>query len=214
MLHRACILPVVRELVPACVPQHVRMYRERKLRPVPCPPEHLAIAGRRHRGVPFTVEHVTGSRLLSQQPTQRSNFRTAKRMYARRSIFHPPHVQEPVVKINLIPSQSTQLTRTQQSREHLAIHAAELAVKPCLQFLRRYRRSLLLRLEHAHRSAVENHVQRPPRLGSRGSLNLRIGISSKFNLRSEARGGRRSSRGRASTSPAPPRRRARRGTGR
>jgi hypothetical protein len=32
-------------------------------------------------------------------------------------------------------------------------------------------------LEHAHRSAVENHVHRPPRLGSRRSLNLRIGIS-------------------------------------
>src|SRR6266550_1063352 len=44
--------------------------------------------------------------------------------------------------------------------------------------LRRYRRSLLLRLEHAHRSAVENHVHRPPRLGSRRSLNLRIGIRS------------------------------------
>src|SRR5262249_42714972 len=27
-----------------------------------------------------------------------------------------------------------------------------------------------------HRSAVENHVHRPPRLGSRRSLNLRIGI--------------------------------------
>jgi hypothetical protein len=31
---------------------------------------------------------------------------------------------------------------------------------------------LLLRLEHAHRSAVENHVHRPPRLGSRRSLKL------------------------------------------
>src|SRR6266704_2278630 len=37
--------------------------------------------------------------------------------------------------------------------------------------------SWLLRLEHAHRSAVENHVHRPPRLGSRRSLNLRIGIN-------------------------------------
>jgi hypothetical protein len=32
-------------------------------------------------------------------------------------------------------------------------------------------------LEHAHQSTVENHVHRPPRLGSRRSLNLRIGIS-------------------------------------
>src|ERR1700745_3614253 len=60
---------------------------------------------------------------------------------------------------------------------HIRIHAAELVVEPNFQILRRYRRSLLLRLEHAHRSAVENHVHRPPRLGSRRSLNLRIGIS-------------------------------------
>src|SRR5499425_1887276 len=52
-----------------------------------------------------------------------------------------------------------------------------LVVEPNIQILRRYRRSLLLRLEHAHRSAVEDHVHRPPRLGSRRSLNLRIGIS-------------------------------------
>src|SRR5262245_35899750 len=67
--------------------------------------------------------------------------------------------------------------RTQRPRKYLAIHAAELVVEPNFQILRRHRRSLLLRLEHAHRSAVENHVHRPPRLGSRRSLNLRIGIS-------------------------------------
>src|SRR5262249_17522044 len=59
-------------------------------------------------------------------------------------------------------------------KKYLAIHAEELVVEPNFQILRRYRRSLLLRLEHAHRSAVENHVHRPPRLGSRRSLNLRI----------------------------------------
>src|SRR5262249_53487775 len=67
--------------------------------------------------------------------------------------------------------------RTQQPRKYLAVHAAELAVEPNFQILRRHRRSLLLRLEHAHRSAVENHVHRAPRLGSRRSPNLRIGIS-------------------------------------
>jgi hypothetical protein len=36
---------------------------------------------------------------------------------------------------------------------------------------------LLLRLEHAHRSALEDHVHRAPRLGERGLLNVRIGIS-------------------------------------
>src|SRR5262249_54346625 len=68
-------------------------------------------------------------------------------------------------------------TRTQRPRKYLAIHAAELAVEPNFQILRRHRRSLLLRLEHAHRSAVENHVHRAPRLGSRRSFNLRIGIN-------------------------------------
>src|SRR5215469_13008608 len=67
--------------------------------------------------------------------------------------------------------------RAQRPRKYLAVHATELAVEPNFQILRRYRRSLLLRLEHAHRSAVENHVHRPPRLGSRRSLNLRIGIT-------------------------------------
>jgi hypothetical protein len=32
-------------------------------------------------------------------------------------------------------------------------------------------------MEHAHQSALENHVHRPPRLGRHRSLNLRIGIS-------------------------------------
>jgi ParB/Sulfiredoxin domain len=35
---------------------------------------------------------------------------------------------------------------------------------------------LLLRLEHAPRSALEDHVHRAPRLGERGLLNVRIGI--------------------------------------
>src|SRR5690242_12642797 len=67
--------------------------------------------------------------------------------------------------------------RTQWPGKHLAVHAAESALKSDLQILRRYRRSLLLRLEHPHRSALENHVNRSPRLGSHGLLNVRIGMS-------------------------------------
>src|SRR5687767_14691007 len=69
------------------------------------------------------------------------------------------------------------LARTQQPRKHLAVHPSELAIKPNLQILRRYRRSLLLRLEHPRRSTVENHVHRPARLGNRTSANMRIGIT-------------------------------------
>jgi len=52
------------------------------------------------------------------------------------------------------------------------VHAAELAVEPNFQILRRYRRPLLLRLDHAHRQ-----VHHAPQLDSRRALNLRIGIT-------------------------------------
>ncbi len=42
---------------------------------------------------------------------------------------------------------------------------AQLAIEPRLQLPRRYRRPLLRRLEQAHRSALENHVDRTPRMG-------------------------------------------------
>jgi hypothetical protein len=41
--------------------------------------------------------------------------------------------------------------RAPEPGKHLAVHRAELVVKPDLQILRRYRRLLLLRLEHTHR---------------------------------------------------------------
>src|SRR6516164_3072337 len=67
-------------------------------------------------------------------------------------------------------------TRTQRPGKHLAVHASELVVKPDFQILRRYRRPLLLCLEHTHRPALEDYVHRATRLGSSRSLNLRIGI--------------------------------------
>src|SRR5262245_65370442 len=68
-------------------------------------------------------------------------------------------------------------TRTQRPGKHLAVHASELVVKPDFQILPRYRRPLLLRLEHTHRPALEDYVHRATRLGSSRSLNLRIGIT-------------------------------------
>src|SRR5215467_12092553 len=49
-------------------------------------------------------------------------------------------------------------------------------LSPDFQILRRYRRPLLLRLEHTHRPTLEDYVHRATRLGSSRSLNLRIGI--------------------------------------
>src|SRR5262249_46525810 len=68
-------------------------------------------------------------------------------------------------------------TRTQRPGKHLAVRASELVVKPDFQILRRYRRPLLLRLEHTHRPTLEDYVHRATRLGSSRSLNMRIGIN-------------------------------------
>src|SRR5262245_6292596 len=67
-------------------------------------------------------------------------------------------------------------TRTQRPGKHLAVRASELVVEPDFQILRRYRRPLLLRLEHTHRPTLEDYVHRATRLGSSRSLNMRIGI--------------------------------------
>src|SRR5262249_16321399 len=68
-------------------------------------------------------------------------------------------------------------TRTQRPGKQLAVRASELVVKADFQILRRYRRPLLLRLEHTHRPTLEDYVHRATRLGSSRSLNMRIGIS-------------------------------------
>src|SRR5262249_17484610 len=71
-------------------------------------------------------------------------------------------------------------TRTQRPGKHLAVHASELVVKPDFQILRRYRRPLLVGLEHTHRPTLEDYVHRATRLGSSRSLNLRIGITPNY----------------------------------
>src|SRR5436190_20732667 len=54
--------------------------------------------------------------------------------------------------------------RIEPGREHLAVSARELVVEPRVRLLPRYRRSLLRRVEQAHRPALAHHVHRPPRL--------------------------------------------------
>src|SRR6202035_3640679 len=57
------------------------------------------------------------------------------------------------------------MSRTESPRKHLAVHARKLALEPDLQILRRHRRSLLRRLEQAHRPALADHVHRNARMG-------------------------------------------------
>src|SRR4051812_25763441 len=63
------------------------------------------------------------------------------------------------------PGAPAQMPRAQPHRERLAVHARQLALEPGVRLLRRPRRSLLRRLEQAHRTALDDHVPRPPRLG-------------------------------------------------
>src|SRR5271169_1927121 len=68
-------------------------------------------------------------------------------------------------------SPAAEMPRTQSGREPLAIYARKLALKPRLQILRRYRRSLLLRLEYAPRSPMEDHVHRTMPVGTSVLIN-------------------------------------------
>src|SRR5260370_35856512 len=77
----------------------------------------------------------------------------------------------------LAAAAASAFARTQSPGKHLAVHAPELAVKPHLQILRRYRRPLLLCLEYPDRPTLENHVHRSARLGNRASVAVRIGIT-------------------------------------
>src|SRR3954470_23463050 len=55
--------------------------------------------------------------------------------------------------------------RIEPGREYLAVSARELVVEPRVRLLPRHRRSLLRRVEQAHRPALAHHVHRPPGLG-------------------------------------------------
>ena len=60
---------------------------------------------------------------------------------------------------------AAKVTRVEPGRKHLAVYARQLALELDFQILRRYPRSLLLRLEQAHRYALGNYVHRNKRMG-------------------------------------------------
>jgi hypothetical protein len=66
---------------------------------------------------------------------------------------------------------AAQITGVEPGGKHLAVHARELALKPRLQVIRGYRRSLLLRLENPAGPTVEDHVDRKTQMGARVLIN-------------------------------------------
>lgn len=71
------------------------------------------------------------------------------------------------------PAAATPFARTEPGREHLALHARQLALEPRLQGLRRHRRPLLRRLERSRRSAMAHPINRQARMGGRVLINAR-----------------------------------------
>src|SRR5215212_2458607 len=70
MLQGPRVLTVVGQLVAACMPQHVRVHRERKRPRLARAGEHLAKAGGRHRRAALGSEHIPGRHRLALELTQ------------------------------------------------------------------------------------------------------------------------------------------------
>src|SRR5256714_10136073 len=68
-------------------------------------------------------------------------------------------------------SAAGEVPRAQCTGERLAVPARELALQPDLHLLRQPRRSLLSCLEQAGRTALDYHVPRSARVGTRVLIN-------------------------------------------
>lgn len=64
-----------------------------------------------------------------------------------------------------------QVPRAEPDREHLAVHARQLALQPRLHLLRQHRRPLLRGMEQAGRSALAHHDDRTQTMGSSVLIN-------------------------------------------
>ena len=113
MLHRAGILPIVRQLVATRVAEHMRVHGEGKLGPFSYPREHLAEPGCGHRRRALGKKDVPPLRLLAVEAAKIADLAAAHRIHARHSVLDALHVEEPVRQVDLIPAQRAQLSRPQ-----------------------------------------------------------------------------------------------------
>src|SRR5215472_12112878 len=113
VLQGAGVLPIVRELEAAGVPEHVRVHREAKRARLADPRERLAEACRGHRRVSFGLEQVAPIWQLPPQPSQRPKLLAAERVNRRDAVLQPADVQEPLAEIHLIPGERAKLADPQ-----------------------------------------------------------------------------------------------------
>ena len=69
------------------------------------------------------------------------------------------------------------LPRTEPRREHLAVSARELALKPCLRKLRGDHHRRMRRLDKTPRTTRDRHIDRNEKMGPRRSIIMTAGIS-------------------------------------
>jgi hypothetical protein len=106
----ARIMPIVGELVPARMTQHVRVNREGELGRLADPGKLLAKAGCGHRREALGGEDVRGGwHLLFVQATQGTDFEPTQDVGRGAAVLEPTHVEQALVEVDHIPAQRDEL---------------------------------------------------------------------------------------------------------
>jgi hypothetical protein len=108
-LNRAGIMPLVRERIPATIPEHVRMRLDAESGRGGCPFEHPREAGRRERRSALGDEHKQRAFALALEAPQGAQLVALDRMRARHAVLDPARVQDRAAKVNLVPAQIDEL---------------------------------------------------------------------------------------------------------
>jgi hypothetical protein len=84
-LYGSRVVPIIRELVPGRVPEHVRVNRKGEASFPACSRNELADRCCCQRTAALRCEHVGACGVIALQPTKRAKLRAAKRMRRRRA---------------------------------------------------------------------------------------------------------------------------------
>jgi hypothetical protein len=110
MLQGSRVDTVVGELVAACVSQHVRVNGKGHAGRLPYSAKQLAKTCGGHRPLALGGEDIRRCRhLLALEPAQLPNLCAAQVVHARPAVLEPADVHKPLLEIELIPAERTQL---------------------------------------------------------------------------------------------------------
>lgn len=113
LLDRSRVVPIVCELVSACVAQHMRVNgkrQSRKLARTTHDKPHVPI---RRRPAAFSDEDIRRRCVFALKTPKSSDLWTPQWVHARAAVLQPVHVQRAGFQIDLIPAQRYELRHTQ-----------------------------------------------------------------------------------------------------